>query len=371
MKAFKITIFFVLVLLCNNASLSSQKISIEDQLTLLFDSVAKIKCEHVTTERKIPGFLVSVKSKNINYEKAFLYSGGISEPITINMGFRIGSITKTFTLTVLLQLVDEKKLGLDDPLSNFFPEFPNGKNITVRMLGNMTSGIYDYTLDEVRFVQVMEKQPYKRWTNQELVNIAKQHNPKFAPGDSFNYSNTNTILLGMIIEKLTNNTLAEEINDRISVPLGLKNTYIPMDSALSAPYSKGHVTEITGCNVDVTNAFDPSWAGAAGIIVSNLHDMNIYIKALGSGILISKESQKERLQWVYKDPAGIFKYGLGIFELRGGFLGHNGGIPGYSDVAVYSPEKDCSIIFMSNMYMEDPAFTNSIASRVIDILYGK
>lgn len=127
---------------------------------------------------------------------------------------RIGSITKTFTATVVLQLVDEHKLGLDDPVSTYLPAVPNGSNITVRQLLNMTSGLFNYTEDD-GFNQMWDAQPGWVWADAELLAAAFAHPPYFPPGKGFHYSNTNYELLGMIAAKLGGAPLAELMKHRI------------------------------------------------------------------------------------------------------------------------------------------------------------
>ena len=124
-----------------------------------------------------------------------------------------------------LQLVDEGKISLSDPLSKYFPDFPNGKNITIKELADMTSGIYNYT-EDLMFSDFSGSMK-KNYTHQELIDIALKHPPYFKPGSTFHYSNTNFILLGMIIEKITGDSLPNEIQKRILTPLGMTDTSFP------------------------------------------------------------------------------------------------------------------------------------------------
>jgi len=281
--------------------------------------------------------------------------------------FRIGSITKTFTVTVLLQLVDEGKINLDDTLDKYISSVPNGKNITIRELCNMSAGLYNYT-DDPDFVEVYQTEPLHKWMPQELVNIAISHDPYFPPGEMYHYSNTNTILVGMIIEKITGNTLDAEVRNRIITPLGLRNTSFDTTPYMTGQYSHGYIDPNNDGNLmDVTEA-DPSCAWSAGAIVSTLDDMYIWAKAVAEGNLLSEKTQKERLTWGGQpmDPNwgkamsygkdGItdlpkadtqFKYCLGIFYF-GNFLGHNGQIRGYNGSMYYLPSKKSVFIVFSN-----------------------
>src|SRR3954453_19764607 len=151
--------------------------------------------EEEMTNLRIPGALVYVGVPGEGTWSQAFGTGtlGADTPITPDDHFRIGSNTKTFTGTVILQLVDEGKLGLDDPVSKYRPEVPNGENITIRQLLNMTSGLFNYAEDE-DFNDILDTDPQKVWEPEELVQIGFQHKPEFSPGDDFHYSNSNTVL---------------------------------------------------------------------------------------------------------------------------------------------------------------------------------
>ncbi|HEX2787508.1 MAG TPA: serine hydrolase domain-containing protein [Ignavibacteria bacterium] len=337
-------------------------------LTDKIDAVA----DSVMANTNLPGMIISVVCGDFTYEKARGYADVMNQqPMTLGKTYRIGSVTKTFTITALLQLVDEGKLKLDDPISKFFPDFPNGDNITVRMLANMTSGIYNFTETE-EFNDTLENRPLKKWTEEDALELAIKYPPYFAPGTDFHYSNTNTIMIGMIIEKLTGNSLADEINKRIIAPLGLKNTVIPTNQYIPGDYSHGYNAgdSLVLPYDDNTTKYDPSWAGAAGDIISNIEDIKVYIKALGSGSMISKEMQNERLKWAASLMGGQMGYGLGIFKVRDNYYGHNGGIPGFTNLSVYSPEKNCSVIVMYNVQISNLS-PDRLALRIIDIMNGQ
>ena len=153
---------------------------------------------------------------------------------------RIGSLTKSFTATVVLQLVDEKRLTLNDKLSRFEPWVPGARHITVRQLLNMTSGLYNFT-DVPEFWERVQTHPTARWTPRELVEMAIANPAVFPPGQEYMYCNTNYVLLGMIIEKLTGRTAGHEITARIIHRLRLKHTSFPMKGALREPFMHGYV----------------------------------------------------------------------------------------------------------------------------------
>ncbi|MCA1837497.1 MAG: beta-lactamase family protein, partial [Actinobacteria bacterium] len=329
--------------------------------------------EEQMTNLRIPGALVYVDVPGEGTWIQAFGTGtlGASTPITPNDHVRIGSNTKTFTGTVILQLVDEGKLGLDDPVSKYQPEVPNGENITIRQLLNMTSGLFNYAEDG-DFNQTLDTEPQKVWEPRELVEIGFKHQPYFSPGDGWHYSNTNFILLGMIIEQLTGQPLEKEFQERIFVPLGMSESLLPERSsaAIPNPHPRGYMyqtnvqsltsselegkkaeqaDEAAGEPKDVTDV-NPSWGWAAGSTISTVNDLIIWAKADATGQLLSPQTQKERLSWVSPPPSPEAQYGLAIAELPGSFVGHDGQIPGFNSVAVYQAQKDATVVVVTNVY---------------------
>ncbi|MFF0551840.1 serine hydrolase domain-containing protein [Streptomyces sp. NPDC004311] len=238
--------------------------------------------------------------------------------------FRIGSTTKTFTATLLLQLAAEHRLTLDDPVTTWIPEVPAG--VTVRRLLNHTSGIPDYVTDPVIVSRSVGlpflEHRFDGYRPEELVRIALSHPPLFAPGTSWSYSNTNYILAGMIIERVTGKPLADAVAERISRPLGLTATYLPRadDPRIRSPhgrhYSKLMLTTPDAGVHDVTE-LNPSWGWAAGGIVSTTGDLDRFFGALLGGRLLPPAQQEAMLtmlttrNWI-PDTA----YGLGVSSIR-------------------------------------------------------
>ncbi|MBK8982620.1 MAG: beta-lactamase family protein [Ignavibacteria bacterium] len=337
----------------DNDRLWNNIISKSDPLELLLNS----KVEQTFMDLEIPGAIVGVwKGDSDNYIKTFGVSDIVTNtPINTDDHMRIGSITKTFTGTVLLQLYDENKINLTDKLSKYFPDFPNGENITIDMLGSMTSGIYNYSENE-NFQNTLMNNLDTTFTPDELIDIAKAHTPYFPPGEGFHYSNSNTVLLGLIIEKITGNSLTSEIQNRIFTPLGMINSLFATDTYFPDPKSQGYIymDSLQLTPTDVTNQ-DPTWAWAAGAVISTLADVHKYAKKLATGELISKKAQDERLKWgkTFIPETGAWKgeklnYGFAIADFNGA-IGHNGGIPGYNSFMGYLPEQDVTIIVLCNM----------------------
>ena len=360
----KITVFFLSIIFAIFIqSNSSHSFGNSFRYNLIKDSVKTLESvlgpmvDQTFQELKVPGAIVGVwMGGYAPWATAMGVKDLVTkEPIKIDDKMRIGSITKTFTGTVLLQLVDEGKISLNDKLATYFPDFPNGQNITIEEVGNMTSGIFNYS-EDATFETEMLKNMLIPFTPEELINIAKKHEPYFAPGTSFHYSNTNFILLGLIIEKLTGNPLQTEIQNRILNPLGMTNSTFAINSDFPDPHANGYyyMDSTAAKPVDVTN-LNPSWGWAAGSIISTLDDLQKYAKTLATGQLISMKSQDARLKW---DPPSILKtgawagkelkYGFALGDFDGAY-GHNGGIPGFNSFMGYIPEKDATIIVLVNM----------------------
>lgn len=243
-----------------------------------------------------------------------------------DLKFNIGSVTKTFTATVILQLVKEGNLSLDQKLGSILPGIvPNADNITIRMLLNHTSGIFEYVDSPItNFLQTFISNPYKHLTPESLIAIANANSPYFLPGEGWHYSNTNYILLGMIIEKITGNTYAHEVASRIIAPLNLNNTLVP--ETLDIPAGSSHLYLWDASNkkwTDVT-VFDSSYAGAAGAMISNTDDLLVWLDALLKGTLLNTQLTEEMFTCVEASGVPpITQYGLGVMKI-GSAVGHTG-----------------------------------------------
>jgi len=333
----------------NSASIMKGAIAAKDSL--------EAKLAPAVTQRfkqlGVPGAIIGVWVKGYQPWRTTL---GVSDlasrtPIKLNDKMRIGSITKTFMGTVFLQLVDEGKVNLDDPVFKYLPDVPNGKNITIRQIGTMQSGLFNYSDDDA-FSKKMSVETNIFWTPQQLIEISFQNKPNFLPGEKASYSNTNSILLGMIIEKLTGNSLQDEIRNRITDPLGMRQTTFATDGKMPNPYSQGYlygtfsdpvVPEGTSPR-NVTNN-NPSWGWAAGAMISTLDDLYHYAKPLAMGKFLSRKTQAERLNWVKLKE---IQYGFHIGNF-GGMIGHTGAISGFQSFIGYLPEQDATVIVMTNL----------------------
>jgi len=303
-----------------------------------------------------------------------LYATGFSNtqtraPMDANHTFRIASCTKTFTNTVLLQLVDEGKISLGDKLSKYFPEYPASDTITVLMLSNMTSGIYDY-FDDVRWQNSMKSTPLRVWSPKEFADMSFSHQLDFRPGTDYKYSNVNTIIIGMIIEKVTGNSLESEISNRIIRPLQLTNSgFITSGCALPGTHGRGYDFGDLGITGDVTESFDLSNAGAAGAVYTTPRDLQKYIERLVKGGFLSDTLQYRRLNKDFHTITSIQSYGIGIYKIAS-FYGHNGIIWGYLTSMYYSPDKDCTVIIYYNLCQPSQYLPDNLFGKFLLILYG-
>ncbi|WP_269541975.1 serine hydrolase domain-containing protein [Cerasicoccus fimbriatus] len=273
-----------------------------------------------------------------------------SAPITTSDHTRIGSVTKSFTVTRLLQLVDNGQVSLDDPISKYLPTIENG-SATLRQLANMTSGIYNYTADGA-FVNELFNDLTREWAPQELVDVADRNGANFAPGAQWQYSNTNTVALGMVIEQVTGNTLAHEINTNVLAPLGLDNTLYPVTVDIPDPFSRGYGVFDSEVGYEDITTSSPSSSAGSGAMVADMEDLRIWAEALAYGTLLSPEIQAERLQMIDLSGGGdgpeYDAYGLGIGEIDG-FLGHTGDYLGYQALALYDKDTDQTVVILTNL----------------------
>ncbi|MFD1147511.1 serine hydrolase domain-containing protein [Saccharothrix hoggarensis] len=255
-------------------------------------------------------------------------------PVPTDGRFRVGSITKTFVSTVVLQLAGEGRVELDAPVGRYLPGLlPHGDRITVRQVLQHTSGLYNYTAALPLDPDDFEGIRYRTWAPAELVALATARPLDFEPGTSWRYSNTNYVVAGLLVEKVTGRPYGDAVHQRVIRPLGLSGTSVPgTRTAIPGPHAHGYV-RAAGQVVDITE-INPSIAYAAGEMISTTADLDRFADALLDGRLLRPE-QRAELTSVLPHTAG---YGLGIeaTELPCGVKvwGHGGGIPGYSSVVL-------------------------------------
>lgn len=301
----------------------------------------------VRRQAGIPGVIVGLwmPGKGSYVRATGVADTATGEPMTVGPYLRIGSETKTFTVTALLQLVDDQRIRLDDPISRYVHGVPNGHHITLRQLAEMRSGLFPYTAD-ADFNQALLSDPQRYFTPHEVLGYGFNHPNTAAPGTRFEYSNTNLVLLGLVIEKVTGHPLADVIDHRVLRPAGLHDTLFPHGAEFPEAHPHGYTDQtLSGAVGDATD-WNPSWAWAAGAMISNLHDLRRWADVVATGKLLSPQTQAQRLKTL---PTGFpgTTYGLGIFETNG-WIGHNGSIPGYESVTVYLPAQKATLVIMIN-----------------------
>ncbi|WP_224059026.1 serine hydrolase domain-containing protein [Streptomyces kanamyceticus] len=268
---------------------------------------------------------------------------GTERPMPRDGRFRIGSATKTFTATVVLQLVEEGRMSLEDTVERWLPGVVEGKGndgrkISVRQLLQHTSGIPDIKADipALNSAKGYRAERFRTYAPGELVAMAMRHGRTFPPGKGWSYSNTNYILAAMIIEKAAGGSWADEVKDRIIRPLGMEHTSAPDTFPfIRGPHARGYAAFGTGTGtrtgIDVTT-LDPSMAVGSGSIISTTHDLNRFYAALLGGRLLDPARLDEMTTTMTAPELGV-AYGLGIAEIElpcgGSYFGHVGELLGY------------------------------------------
>ncbi|MFE9401251.1 serine hydrolase domain-containing protein [Streptomyces sp. NPDC006530] len=303
--------------------------------------------KQVMREANVPGVMVSLSAPG---KGSYVRSFGVADkatgaPMTPNLYMRIGSETKTFTVTALLELVDQGKLGLDDPIGKYISGVPNGDRITLRQLAEMRSGLFNYSEDSA-FATAMLSDPRKPFAPQQLLDYSFKHPVLFQPGEKFLYCNTNLILLGLVVEKASGTPLNEYIAQKVLKPAGLTHTSFPTDAAFPSPHAQGYTNQTLSGKVEVTTDWNPSWGWAAGAMISDLQDLKSWARTVATGTLLSPRTQAERLKTIPSTIPGA-GYGLGIFNIQG-WIGHNGSLPGYESLTIYLPEAKATLVVLLN-----------------------
>jgi D-alanyl-D-alanine carboxypeptidase len=265
--------------------------------------------------------------------------------------FRIGSNTKTFVVSVLLQLVGEKKLTLDDPLSRFDVgvKVPNGQSITVRELCDMRSGLFE-AYDTPQFAKLNWKLP-PNFSPRLLVGWAAQQKPYFAPNKGYHYSNTNYLLLGLIIEALTKDSVGDQIRKRLIEPYGLTQTSFPQTEAMPDPWVRGYELDKARSWKDVSNTVPVAFMGAAGAMISDANDVRRWIKLFTTGQAGGHATYRDLINCI--PFLGNTSFGLGI-TCSAGWYGYTGALPGYNTADYYSPSRGLTIVAWIDYQAPEP-----------------
>ncbi|GHB69467.1 beta-lactamase [Streptomyces cirratus] len=302
----------------------------------------------VMKDAHVPGVIVSLSAPGKGtYERSFgVADKATGAPMTPNLNMRIGSETKTFTVTALLELVDAGKVGLDDPIGKYVSGVPNGDRITLRQLAEMRSGLFNYSEDP-GFFKALTSNPRRPFTPRELLAYSFKHPVMFAPGAKFYYCNTNLILLGLVVEKASGDKLADYIQHNVIEPAGLHHTLFPTGAEFPKPHAQGYTNQTASGKTQDAADWNPSWGWAAGAMISDRDDLRTWAKVLATGTLLTPATQAQRLKVLDADNIPDSGYGLGIFNVEG-WIGHNGSLPGYQSLTVYLPGPQATLVVLLN-----------------------
>ena len=301
-------------------------------------------------EGRAPGAVLWVVTPQGDFQGA---SGWADQAKTMPLhptdAFRIGSITKLFTATLILQLVEEDYLDLDTPVKDWLPQvmarFTYGDGVTVRHLLNHTSGLPEYSSFD-NFMQLTNSDISREWSPLELIHLAESQPTHFYPDNGWHYTNTNYILLGMLIETVTGQSLAQNYQEHIFIPLNLMHTYL-------APLENPPIEIVEGHSSFIDpNIFNPSMIWGAGALVSNAPDLIIFMDALMAGALFQEPATLElMLSFVTTGRGAETEWGLGLFQhdsSLGIYWGHDGALAGYLSALLYFPDKEITIVLLIN-----------------------
>ncbi|WP_430382143.1 serine hydrolase domain-containing protein [Streptomyces sp. P10-4] len=314
-----------------------------------------------------PGALARVDDRG----RAHLVTRGVADRATgralsTDDRFRVGSVTKTFSAVVLLQLVDEHRLVLDAPVNRYLPGLLPDDRITVRHVLGHRSGLYDYTNDMfASSVSGFEAVRTKVFTYRQLVALSLKKPRTNAPGAAYAYSNTNFVVAGLLIEKLTGQSVRTAYRNRIIEPLKLADTfYVHPDTAIPGRYARGYLTPDTaGAPLVDATAQTVSWAQSAGAIVSSARDLDVFYSALLKGKLMSAARLAEMERFTPVNSTTAYGLGLRRRDLSCGVsvYGHTGAVQGYYTYAFGTKDGSRSLTAMAN---------TSNNGKVLDTLAG-
>lgn len=353
-------------------------------------AVFQATVERAAKKLIVPGAMVLLRTP----QGTFRATVGTTElrtakPPTTGDHFRIASNTKTMTSALIILLAQDGKLRLSDPVSTYVPGVPNGEHITIAELLKMRSGLYNYT-NAPELAATMDADPGKALTPQAMLDIAFRRPPNFAPDASYEYSNTSYALLGLVAEKAGGHPLAQLFRDRLFAPLELAGTSLPAadDLSLPTPYSHGYMyggsayalvdrpypADVQAAArsgklrpMDYTHQ-NPSYATAAGGVISTAGDLATWIQALVTGKVLNPVFQQ---QWLHspqaEDPAapGGKKYGYGIAYQRFGpnasMYYHGGELPGFNSFIGHDPDNEVTLVIWTNLTLSPDGKTTAQA----------
>jgi D-alanyl-D-alanine carboxypeptidase len=306
---------------------------------------------------------------------AFLKTYGTADtggtPMSPDMHYRIGSVTKTFTADAVLRLVDQGLVALSDPIAMYVDDIPNGDVITIQDLLAMRSGLFEFA-DDQDFYNRYIADPTLPWTTEDTLAIIRANPPVAAPNTTTAYNDGNYILLGLVIERVTGQTVQEHHTGLIA-ELGLTSTSYPSGDTLPEPYvtgyySDGKMAPPAGGYRDTT-VQTPVIPGSAGAIISTVPDMTQYAIEMGTGAGLTPETFQTRQTWSPFTTTGVrLQYGLGMTQL-GDWIGHDGSLFGYSNMVFYLPSEQAAVVVMNNAADQIAVPSQALWGDIVKLLY--
>ncbi|MFF2051348.1 serine hydrolase domain-containing protein [Leifsonia sp. NPDC058194] len=302
----------------------------------------------------IPGGAITVTHGDATWTGvAGLADVATGREVTADDRFSFRSITKSYTVTAILQLVDEGRLSLDDPVSKYVDGVPEGDRITLRELARMRSGLPNYSATPA-FQDALRIDLTRDWTDAEILQAAFSEPNDFAPDARYEYSNTNTILLGEVLQKVTGRPWYEVVQESILTPRGLSTTTYPDSDPIPSPLAEPYQGGGEGQDPELLPAIPANSLSAAGGFAGTIRDLGRWARILGTGELLDEATAAQRtsdaaLSPTTDDPNSPFydAYGMGMGEIDG-WIGHTGNGLGYQALAMYDPATGDSVAIVMN-----------------------
>ncbi|HAU1523194.1 TPA: beta-lactamase family protein [Legionella pneumophila] len=359
----KLIYTFFIFIVFNNCLLAFASPSLTKQLhTILKDNLS---------DSLTPGAVLLISSPDLGTISVAAGLADKENDISMNItdSFRLASMSKTFLAVTVLKLVADKQLNLDDHIADLLPDsidierIPNGDEVTVQQLLQMRSGIPNYT-DYDSYSDLIDTMADKEWTPEECIKLVYDQKPNFKPGTAYEYSNTNYLLLQLIIENLTGESYAESIKKYILKPLRLKNTYIEkqeFDDDHHYLSTHGYTLE-DGKVVDITD-YDDGFGLADGGIISTAEDINIFVQALLKDKILLPPNYLT-MMLTFPDDYG---FGIGREEINGEIAwSHSGASSGYQGQYYYFPDQQLTVVILTNYFGSE--IIEDIASQTLSAI---
>jgi D-alanyl-D-alanine carboxypeptidase len=312
-----------------------------------------------------------------SYLQAYGTADTAGTPMTTDVHYRIASVTKTFTAQAVLRLAEQGRLSLDDPLEEYVPDIPYGDEITVRHLLGMRGGVYSFVRDEEFMARYVADPLLPGFSPYDVLEIIRAHADEATPpGQATVYSDSEYVLLGLVIERVTGRS-AQQYTTSVIEDLGLAETSYPTTAALPEPFTHGYMnTDSEPAPADpaaeeprdVTSS-NPAVPSTAGAVISTVPDMMRYAEQLATGVGLAPETARLRQEWTPLSSTGVrAQYGLGVIQL-GNWVGHNGSIFGYSTTVFHLPAEEASVVVMVNAADAEAVPAMGLWDGIVRLLY--